>query len=268
MNLERVAEDELVMESSDSVSAFDGAGEPGGPLFPIYHFNATALSQLLPQNSVVLDVFCGSAQFLTYLLKGRADLQAIGLDLSQSMLDLAAANLEAAGLESRVQLVKADAAIADETIAQDIHAVSCLSALHHCPRPEDLVAVLSSIQRLRERNGCAVWLFDLVRPEKESMLQLIPRIHEISMGKSLDAAFKKDWITSLRAGWTFEEFKHSLESAGMLLTGANANNSQLHWAGMKEPAAEVPDWDGPTLDARDLSVAIKLANAMGWSHLG
>ena len=126
MAIPRVPEQELVMESADSVKAFDGAGVPGGPLFPIYHFNATALSQLLPAGAKVLDLFCGSAQFLQYLLRGRDDLCGIGLDLSQGMLELAQKNVASAGLADRIQFVHADAVTADRAIKEPVAAVTCL----------------------------------------------------------------------------------------------------------------------------------------------
>lgn len=268
MTLERLAEDELVMESTDSVTAFHGAGFARGPLFPIYHFNATGLSQLLSERATVLDVFCGSAQFLKYLLSGRPDLCGIGVDLSQGMLELAAANIDQSGLTDRIQLVRGDALSADSSITERVDAVTCLSALHHCRSIDDLASVLRTIKRLRTRDGCAVWLFDLVRPEEESLVEMIPRMHEISLGSELNAAFKKDWMTSLRAGWTFEEVSETLHDVGLALSGVTANYSQLHWIGPLSDPIIVPDWQGVLSDSRDLQRAMSLARSLGWQHLG
>lgn len=263
MNMERIPEQELVMESRDSVDAFNGAGAPGGPLFPIYHFNATSLSTVLPENATVLDIFCGSGQFMKYLLGGRPDINGIGLDLSHNMLRLAQQNFADAGLADRVKLLHGDAATADTMVPARVDAVTCLSALHHCPRIDDLVAVFSTIGRLRERDGCAVWLFDLVRPEDATMVEMIPRMHEISIKQELNAAFKQDWMTSLMAGWTFEEFTGALREAGLELSGATANYSQLHWAPPATAAAKVPGWRGPAPSAHDANLAAKLAAALG-----
>ncbi|MEM6470812.1 MAG: class I SAM-dependent methyltransferase [Planctomycetota bacterium] len=267
MKLQRVAEDELVMESADSVNGFDRAGNPGEPLFPIYHFNATALSQILPRNATVLDLFCGSAQFLSYLLLGRPDLRAVGMDLSRNMLELAKINLARLDLSDRVQLVHGDAAAADTAVGERVDAVSCLSALHHCPTIGDLISVLEAVKRLRESHGCGVWLFDLVRPEKEDLLELIPRIHEISAGKSLDAAFKSDWMTSLRAGWTCEEMQQASVEAGLSLESTTANHSQLHWAPPKAAVQVIQTWTGEPPSKRDLQLASKLAASLKWHHL-
>ena len=267
MAIPRVPEQELVMESADSVKAFDEAGEPGGPLFPIYHFNATALSQLVPVGANVLDLFCGSAQFLQYLLRGRDDLCGIGLDLSQGMLELAQKNVASAGLADRIQFVHADAVTADRAIKEPVAAVTCLSALHHCPTIEDLLTVLRSVRQLQEQHGCAVWLFDLVRPEKDDLPELIPRMHEISIGKSLDPAFKSDWTTSLRAGWTFDEFRRALDDSNLPLRSVTANYSQLHWTPAKNAVEDVPDWNGATPDARDRNLATNLAKSLEWHHL-
>ena len=62
--LERIPEQDIVMQEGNAVAAFDAAGLNGGPLFPIYHFNSLGYSQLLPQGAVVVDLFCGPARFI------------------------------------------------------------------------------------------------------------------------------------------------------------------------------------------------------------
>ncbi|HUF09121.1 MAG TPA: class I SAM-dependent methyltransferase [Rhodothermales bacterium] len=227
--LERIPEQEIVMVSRDSVEAFDRAGLERGPLFPIYHVNSTGYSRHLPPGAVVVDLFCGPARFISYLLQGRPDVSAIGIDLSSKMLDLAAENLRSAGLADRVRLIQGDGASASELVQDPVHGVSCLSALHHCPSMTHLVEVLGEIRKFHDR-GAAVWLFDLVRPDTEETVKFIPAMHEVSQATKLPAAFKEDWMNSLRAGWTFDEFKTAMGRAGISLHSSQANYSQLHWA--------------------------------------
>ncbi len=253
------------MESADSVRAFHGAGAPGGPLAPIYHFNATRFSALLPVGGTVVDLFCGSAQTLRRLLVGRPDLRGIGIDLSERMLETATANLADAGVHDRVQLRRGDAAQVETLITEHVDGIVSLSALHHCPTEQDLRSVLASIARVRDRDGSGVWLFDLVRPADESIIGLIPRAHEVSAGAELDAAFKRDWVSSLRAGWTFEEFRESLDVAGLSLESVEANYSQLHWASPVSSTGTAAEWDGPIPDRADVARADALAAAMGFA---
>ncbi len=266
MTFARVPETEVIMEEADSVSAFFDAGRHGGPLAPIYQFGCRALSQLLPQNSVVLDIGCGPAQFLTRLLQYRPDLKGIGADLSQRMLDTAGDLAEDCGVASRIKFVKTDFANVDQTVSDRVDGIVCMSALHHCPDFDSLLATLSAIKRLSDRQSCAIWLFDLVRPEIGNLCELIPRTHEVSAGELLPAPFKLDWVNSLKAGWTFDEFRTALASADLSLKSTTANYSQLHWCGS-------PQTDKDALQTNDLfapveaSKANELATALGFESL-
>ena len=132
--------------------------------------------------------------------------------------------------------------------------------------PKELGSLLGAVARIRVRDGAAVWLFDLVRPEDPALVELLPRTHELSSRTELPAAFKADWMSSLRAGWTFEELSRALVAAGLDLHRVTANYSQLHW---REPVASRPRntvlWQGPVPRPSDLERANKMAQALGWS---
>lgn len=265
--LPRRPEPEIVMESHDSVTAFDSAGAEGGPLVPIYHFNATAVSRLIPRNGRVLDLACGPGNFLAHLLEGRPDLRAVGLDLSGEMLAVARQNFERRGLSERVELVQGDWSRADDAVQAlsdaAVDAVTCLSALHHCPTRADLTAVLSAIARLRQTSGSAVWLFDLVRPESEDLLELIPRAFEVASRSALPVAFKRDWSTSLHAGWTMEEFSLSLNEAGLRANSVEADYSQLHTLPPVRASDERIEWAGPAPSESAVERAQKMDRTFG-----
>ncbi|MGI9577060.1 MAG: class I SAM-dependent methyltransferase [Microthrixaceae bacterium] len=257
----RVPEPEIVMESADAVEAFHRAGETAGALYPIYHLNATQLSRRLPEGARVLDAFCGSGRFLRHLLLGRPDLEGVGIDLSERMLSIASASLTEAGLESRVVLLHGDAREAAAVVTEPVAVVCSLSALHHCPTSADLIAVLRSMYEIRKRDGAGVWLFDLVRPD-EKMIRHIPRGYELASGRPLERAFKADWETSLRAGWTVEEFSLAAVEAGLDLEARSGDYSQLHIA---EPAGRLPGapWRGPAPEEADRKRVERLAEALG-----
>lgn len=262
MTLQRIPESALVMNDLPSIAAFSDAGLPQGPLFAIYHFNAACLSRRLPQGATVLDIGCGSGRFVSYLLQGRPDVQAVAVDLSDEMLHAAYVHANESGVKDRIQFVKSDFTMVDDNVSQSVDAVICLSALHHCPTTENLTDALSAIHRVSERGASAVWLFDLVRPKERSLAHLIPRTFEISSATTLAEDFRVDWENSLLAGWTFAELSDAIADAGLKLTGVTANYSQLHFAG--DFLRDVDHlWKGsPPADA-DLIRATSIQTALG-----
>ena len=249
------------METPEAVDAFHWAGEPGGPLFPSYVVMAQALAADLAPGATVVDLFCGSGRLTATLLGGRPDLRAVGVDLSQRMLAVAARNLADAGVGERVELVRADASTVDEVVRGPVGAVVSMSALHHCPTEDDLRDVLAAVARVRERDGAAVWLFDLVRPEEEALVERIPRGYEIVSGARLPPAFRADWKTSLRAGWSAEELGAACRAVGLDVVSTAADHSQLHRV---PPAAAVagPAWQRGEVSEGDLRRVERLAGAL------
>lgn len=262
MALMREAEPELVMETPEAVDEFHRAGAPGGPLFASYHVLATHLSRTLPEASTVVDLFCGSGRLLATLLAGRRDLRGIGVDLSARMLGVAATSLADAGVADRAELVRADAAAVDDAVAGPVSAIVSMSALHHCPTGDDLAAVMEAVARVHRRDGAAVWLFDLVRPDEEALIERIPRSYELVSQARLPPAFRADWKTSLRAGWTVEELAGAVRAAEMDVTSTSGDYSQLHRVEATAPASG-PPWEGPPHSEADQRRIDRLAAALG-----
>src|SRR4029077_3250606 len=69
------------MSDRESVDAFHAEGSATGGLLAVYHFNARAMSRLLPSGAEVVDLGSGSAQYLTHLARCRPDIRVTGLDL-------------------------------------------------------------------------------------------------------------------------------------------------------------------------------------------
>lgn len=250
------------METPASVEAFHWAGEPGGPLFATYQVLATAVSREVPEGATVVDVFCGSGRFLRRLLAGRPDIRGIGVDLSARMLEVTGRGLAEDGVAGQVELVRADARDLDAVVSGPVAAVVSMSALHHCPTRDDLVAVLAAVGRVRARDGAAVWLFDLVRPESDALLERIPRSYELISGARLPPDFRADWITSLHAGWSVDEMAAAAAEAGLALDVSTGDYSQLHRSGPVGPVAG-PEWVGPEPGDVDRHRVTRLRAALG-----
>src|SRR5438876_128199 len=107
-SLSRSPEPSAEMTGAESVRGFHDAGGKGGPLLGIYHLNARAIHQLVRRGGIVLDLGCGSGQFLAYLARRRPDLKLIGIDLSSEMIALGNEMLSDQGLSHRVELRKGD----------------------------------------------------------------------------------------------------------------------------------------------------------------
>src|SRR2546421_479951 len=75
----------MVMDEARGVCEYDQAGA-STLLLAVHHFNAVALSELLPERGTLLDLGCGSARLLARLARGRPDAHLVGLDLSEPML--------------------------------------------------------------------------------------------------------------------------------------------------------------------------------------
>jgi SAM-dependent methyltransferase len=263
--MERIPEPHLIMDSAQAIDAWDKGSDQGGPLVPLYHFNMLAVSRMLPKNGYVVDLACGSGRFLVHLSSGRPDLKCLGVELSAGMLAQAERNVRAAGMQQRVSFRQGDIRKLSSLITEHVDLVTCVLSLHHLPTEADLLETGRAIQSLRERTGCGVWLFDLVRPASDRLIEWIPLTYECVSGVKLSPAFKEDWMHSLRAGWRVEELTNTIRAAGLKLASSEADMSQVHWVTPTSvnERREIPKWDGTPLTVADNSRFLRICNAFG-----
>ncbi len=225
----------MVMDEPDSAREYDEAGAVAQ--VPFHHFNALAMSRLLPENGTVLDLGCGSGRLLARLARGRPDARIIGLDLSDPMLELGRELLKREGLASRVELRKGDITAFDDELPTPVDLVSCNYALHQLPEEGLVTRTLEAIRRAREKTGCAVYIFDLARLRHPRTWPAV-----LSMSKLPGPAFEADAIASERAAFTGSELRAKLERAGLIdLEHALARplgENQVHWAPARGSAPE------------------------------
>lgn len=100
------------------------------------HLLEIVAEQVGPPGSVdsVLDVCCGTGAGLMQL-RQLARQRAVGLDLSQGMLDEAAIRLEDAPGEARIELVQGDAM--DHPFDEEFDLASCFGAFGHIPEEDE-----------------------------------------------------------------------------------------------------------------------------------
>lgn len=203
-----------------------------------HHFNALAISRLLPKDGTLVDLGCGSGRLLARLAHGRPDVTIIGLDLSEPMLETGRSLLEREGLADRVDLRRGDITTFDGDLVERPDVVSCSFALHQLPSEELASACLGAIARVRANSGCAVWIFDFARLRHPrswpAFTSILTWPGEVIL---------HDAIASEAAAFTSEELKAMLKGAGLgeLQQGRSRplGELQVAWAESREglPAA-------------------------------
>lgn len=213
--LERRAEPAAEMDEQSSVEAFHMQGGGSGPLQPLYHFNALAVSRLVGRGGTVIDLGSGSGQYLAHLARCRPDINIVGIELAESMVTRGKRSLEKLGLSERVKLEVGDMTnVADMLVMKQIgrvDAVSCIFSLHHLPAIENVRECLQQIRYLRQRYGSAIWMFDHVRPRHPRTPEVFPEIFT----PDAPPQFRQDSRNSLIAAFSFAELSRYLDEAGI-----------------------------------------------------
>lgn len=207
--LDRRPEPTDEMADLENVEAFHAQGDRNGGLLPVYHFNASATSALVPRGGMILDLGSGSGQYLAYLARCRPDLRIIGLDLSEPMIRAGRAMLKSAQLSDRVELIQGDMTDLRAITPRRVDLISSVFSLHHLPSETALLKCLREIHLQRETTGCAVWLFDHIRPRHPATAEAFPEIFTPEAA----IAFKRDSRNSLLASFSFAELSDACDAA-------------------------------------------------------
>jgi len=224
--LQRTPEPTAAMDDATQAEAFHRQG--GDVLIPVYHFNALAVSRMVPAGGRVVDLGCGSGRFLAYLAERRPDIQIVGFDLSPTMVEIGNRFLAQRGLSGRIRICIGDMTGFSESIPGPVDLVSSVFSLHHLPDEEHLMACLREIRLLHERTGCALWIFDHARPRHPAT----PRLFSEIFTPPLAVSFRADSCNSLKASYRFDELCHWLGVVGLDTEHRLArwlNLYQIHW---------------------------------------
>lgn len=229
--LERTPEPDAVMDGPDQVTAWHHEGQAEGPLDPIYHLVARAVSRLCPPRGLVIDLGCGTGHFITHLATLRPDLFALGFDLSPRMVAIGNLALREKGLSSRVQLRVGDMTSFANDVPPDANLIVSLFSMHHLPNTEQRDAALAQISMARRRTGASFFIFDECRPRKDETSLLFPKVFTPDAPEN----FRADSVNSLRASWTYKELGGAIrERLGPDVKSERSRYLplfQIHWAG-------------------------------------
>jgi SAM-dependent methyltransferase len=221
----------MVMDDDDSVAAFHTA-HPVLQL-PVYRANALAMSRLLPEGGTVLDLGSGSGQLLAHLATARPDVRIVGTDLAETMIATGRSMLQESGLADRVTLEEADMTdLPEAVIPERVDLVSTVWALHHLPTEEHLHAAARQLARVRERHGCAVWVFDFARLKRDRTFEVL-----LDIAPDAPERLREDGIASERAAWSGPELRRALDAAGVADAEGGVDRVVGHLQCYRAPAA-------------------------------
>ncbi|MCA9263722.1 MAG: class I SAM-dependent methyltransferase [Planctomycetales bacterium] len=213
MAFKRVLEPE-VMDSMEEAVAYDAMDHA--------RVNSRFVDDLLAAGPIagdVLDLGTGTAQIPIELCQRTDGLGVVGIDLSESMLQVGRSNIDAVGLSDRIRLELADA----KTLPYADHQFSCVisnSIVHHIPDP---VATLAEAVRVTAPGGL-IFFRDLMRPADQDQLDQLVMLY--AMGECPEA--RKMFADSLRAALTLNEMQDVVQSLGYSWELVQAT-SDRHW---------------------------------------
>jgi ubiquinone/menaquinone biosynthesis C-methylase UbiE len=167
----------------------------------------------------LLDLGTGTAQIPIELCRQNARLRIVAIDLSAEMLQLAAKNVEHAGLGRRVRLELVDAKrlpFADDTFA----AVVSNSIVHHIPAPEHPLAEAVRVTR----PGGMLFIRDLARPRDDFSVARLVRMYAADCNQHQ----RKLFDDSLRAALSVGEIRSIVSHLGFPRESVAAT-SDRHW---------------------------------------
>lgn len=182
-----------------------------------------------PDVSRILDVGTGTGLIPITLCRLRQDAKVLGTDLSKHMLIKAQGNVDAAGLQERVEFALVDAK-APTLAPGSFSAVMSNSIVHHIPEPE---RALEEMLRVCKEGGL-IFVRDLARPETEAALEALVSQHGGAPASSSPAdmaAWQRQtdlFRASLHAALRVPEVQALLLPLGVPAT-AVTTTSDRHW---------------------------------------
>lgn len=170
---------------------------------------------LAPNPERVIDVGTGTARIPIELCRMHPTCTVVATDLADHMLAVAKRNVQAAGLDARITLRRADA---KTTLDDRFDVVMSNSIVHHIPDPSLLFRALVQLGR------GALFVRDLERPRDEDSVQRLLATHAANETERARQLF----ADSLRAALTLEEVIAMVAPLGIPASSI-ARTSDRHW---------------------------------------
>ena len=167
----------------------------------------------------VLDVGTGTAQIPIELCRQAVGFTVRAVDAAAEMLKLADANIQAAGLGTRIGTELVDAKVLPHP-ASRFTAVVSNSIVHHIPEP---ALVFAEMVRVCQPHG-ALFVRDLLRPESAAEVERLVELHAAGANADQKQLFRQ----SLYAALTVAEVRAVVGPLGFAADMV-AQTSDRHW---------------------------------------
>ncbi len=199
---ERKNEPDLVMDDPKKVSAYTRAGREDGVMQPVYLYHCAQICEIIKPGDTVVDLGCGPATQLCMVARLNPDINFIGVDLSNEMLERAKAHVEESNL-TNVEFRQEDITELSSFSNNSVDAFMSTVVLHHLPDVNALENTFSQIKRILKPQG-GLYLVDFGHLKTEKAInnfayQYADRQAEL---------FTLDYLYSLQAAFWPEDFYH------------------------------------------------------------
>jgi ubiquinone/menaquinone biosynthesis C-methylase UbiE len=160
-----------------------------------------------------IDLCCGPGHFTLFLAKYLGYDEVIGVDISESMLEVARKNADEWGLSDRVKFIKRDV-LNGELGVEQYDLVTCNDAAHHLTgdTPDSIAPVARLMERMTEltKPTGTTFLMDLVRLKNKDLTDRYTRAIGADYINNGWQRFYQDFCDSMLAAWTPSELQAAI----------------------------------------------------------
>lgn len=207
--LKRVPE-QMVMDSENQTQDFYNYGLGDTTLRASYLFQAKWASKTFANCKRILDLGTGPANQISILAQMNPDIEFVGVDLSDKMLELAKKNCDRLGVKN-ISFVQDDMTQLSSLKDGEFDGVFSSVALHHLPQASDLENAFKNARRVLKPDYAA-YITDFLLVKNAASINYL-----LSLNEGQPKIFKDDYEASLRAAFPKENF---LSASGKYLAHA------------------------------------------------
>jgi arsenite methyltransferase len=201
---DRTAEQDLVMDSDEAVSAFARAGRPNSILSGVHAFTAQLACRMIRPGDRVLDLGCGPASLLASIAARNRQSSFVGIDASPKMIAAGNAVLRETGADN-VELRVDDMTELSSVPPAGVDVVLSSMAMHHLADTQALRRCFEAIERVMAP-GANVLISDFGRLNSLKSIEYFVR-RAIPPD---EPELERDYRASLRAAFSRKEFAAAL----------------------------------------------------------
>lgn len=168
---------------------------------PVYLFHCAQICDIITAGDTVIDLGCGPATQIAMAAELNPDTNFIGVDLSDEMLQRAAAYAQELQL-SNLSFKQSDICKLDFLEDHSVDAVVSTVALHHLPDLDHLERVFSEVNRVHKPGG-GVYIVDFGHLKAEKSIEYVA----YQYADRQPELFTLDYLYSLQAAFLPDDFK-------------------------------------------------------------